>query len=56
MFSFLDQFLNPNKLEVTKLSKIVDGITALEKEVATMADDEFHAFRQGVADERGQCR
>ncbi len=43
MFSFLDQFLNPNKLEVTKLSKIVGGITALEKEVATMADDEFPA-------------
>lgn len=43
MFSFLDQFLNPNKVEVTKLSKIVDGITALEKEVATMADDEFPA-------------
>lgn len=43
MFSFLDPFLNPNKVEVSKLSKIVDGITLLEKEIASMADDEFPA-------------
>ena len=43
MFSFLDQFLNPNKVEVQKLSKVVDGITALEKEIAEYKDDDFPA-------------
>jgi len=43
MFKFLDTFLNPNKVEVEKLSKIVSGISALEPEVQKMKDDEFPA-------------
>lgn len=43
MFKFIDTFLNPNKVEVEKLRKIVDGITALEQEVMKMKDDEFPA-------------
>ncbi len=43
MFSFLDQLLNPNKVEVAKFRKIVDGINILEKDVESMKDDEFPA-------------
>ncbi len=43
MFSFLDPFLNPNKVEIEKFRKIIDGVTALEPQVSTMKDDEFPA-------------
>ena len=43
MFSFLDQFLNPNKVEIQKLRTVVDSITALEKQVQSMKDDDFPA-------------
>lgn len=41
MFSFLDPFLNPNKVEVEKLRKIVDEINLFEESVKKLKDDEF---------------
>ncbi len=41
MFSFLDPILNPNKIEVEKLKKIVASINSLEDSVKDMKDDEF---------------
>jgi preprotein translocase subunit SecA len=41
MFSFLDPILNPNKIEVEKLRKIVATINSLEDKVKDMKDDEF---------------
>ena len=43
MFSFLDPILNPNKVEIEKLKKIVENINALESEIHKMKDDEFPA-------------
>jgi len=43
MFSFLDPILNPNKIEVEKLKKIVAVINSLEPEIKKMKDDEFPA-------------
>lgn len=43
MFSFLDPILNPNKVEVEKLKKIVDIINSLEPSIKKMKDDEFPA-------------
>ncbi len=43
MFSFLDSILNPNKIELSKIQKIVDHIATLESEVSKMKDDEFPA-------------
>ncbi|HSV95073.1 MAG TPA: preprotein translocase subunit SecA [Spirochaetia bacterium] len=43
MFSFLDPILNPNKIEVEKLKKIVTIISSLEDKVKKMKDDEFPA-------------
>lgn len=43
MFSFLDPILNPNKVEVEKLRKIVAVINDLEPEIKKMKDDEFPA-------------
>lgn len=41
MLSFLDQFLNPNKIEVEKLRKIVNTINSLEPSLKELKDDEF---------------
>ncbi len=41
MFSFLDPFLNPNKIEVEKLKKIVDSINSLSDWAKGLKDDEF---------------
>lgn len=41
MFSFLDPFLNPNKVEVEKLKKIVDSINSLSDWAKGLKDDEF---------------
>jgi len=43
MFSFLDPILNPNKVEIEKLKKIVENINVLEAEIHKMKDDEFPA-------------
>jgi len=43
MFSFLDSILNPNKIEVEKLKKIVGSINGLEVQIKKMKDDEFPA-------------
>ncbi|KKS61876.1 MAG: Protein translocase subunit SecA [Candidatus Collierbacteria bacterium GW2011_GWE2_42_48] len=43
MFSFLDPILNPNKVEIEKLKKIVENINSLESEIHKMKDDEFPA-------------
>jgi preprotein translocase subunit SecA len=43
MFSFLDPILNPNKIEVVKLRKIVESINSLEDQIKKMKDDEFPA-------------
>ncbi|MFZ3069150.1 MAG: preprotein translocase subunit SecA [Microgenomates group bacterium] len=43
MFSFLDPILNPNKVEIEKLKKIVENINVLETEIHKMKDDEFPA-------------
>ena len=43
MFSFLDPILNPNKVEIEKLKKIVENINALESEIHKMKDGEFPA-------------
>lgn len=43
MFSFLDPILNPNKIEVAKLRKIVEQINSLEDGIKKMKDDEFPA-------------
>jgi preprotein translocase subunit SecA len=43
MFSFLDPILNPNKIEVAKLKKIVELVNVLEPEIKKMKDDEFPA-------------
>jgi len=43
MFSFLDPILNPNKIEVEKLKKIVETINGLEVQIKKMKDDEFPA-------------
>jgi len=43
MFSFLDSILNPNKIEVEKLKKIVSEINSLEPEVKKLKDDAFPA-------------
>lgn len=41
MFSFLDNILNPNKVELAKLQKIVDEINNLEPEIKKYKDDDF---------------
>ncbi len=41
MLAFLDPILNPNKVEVEKLRKIVSTISALEDSVKEMKDDAF---------------
>ncbi len=41
MFSFLDPILNPNRVEVEKLKKIVELINQLESDIKKMKDDEF---------------
>ena len=41
MFSFLDPILNPNKIEVEKLKKIVASINELEGWAKGLKDDEF---------------
>ena len=41
MFSFLDPILNPNRIEVEKLKKVVELINKLEPEIKKMKDDEF---------------
>lgn len=41
MISFLDNILNPNKVEVEKLRKIVDTVNSLEERVKKMKDDAF---------------
>ncbi|HCX25263.1 MAG: Protein translocase subunit SecA [Candidatus Collierbacteria bacterium GW2011_GWB1_45_35] len=41
MFAFLDSILNPNKIEVEKLKKVVSTISALEASIKNMKDDEF---------------
>src|SRR3989344_5608110 len=41
MFAFLDSILNPNKIEVEKLKKVVSTISALEDSMKNMKDDEF---------------
>ncbi len=51
MFSFLDSILNPNKIEVEKLKKIVAQINAYEPEVQKMKDDEFPAEIAQIKDE-----
>ena len=43
MFSFLDPILNPNKVEIEKLKKIVENINSLESEIHKMKDGEFPA-------------
>lgn len=43
MFSFLDPILNPNKVEVEKLKKLVVLINELEPSIKKMKDDEFPA-------------
>ncbi len=43
MFGFLDSILNPNKIEVEKLKKLVATINSLEDSVKKMKDDEFPA-------------
>jgi preprotein translocase subunit SecA len=51
MFSFLDPILNPNKIEVEKLKKIVAVINSLESDVKKMKDDEFPAEIAQIKDE-----
>lgn len=41
MFSFLDKILNPNKIELDRLGKIVKTINELEPEIKKLKDDEF---------------
>jgi preprotein translocase subunit SecA len=41
MFAFLDTILNPNKVEVEKLRKIVSTINSLEPSIKKMKDDAF---------------
>ena len=43
MFSFLDPILNPNKIEVEKLKKLVAQINSLEPEIKKLKDDAFPA-------------
>ena len=41
MFSFLDSILNPNKVEIDKIKKIVATINTLEDWAKGLKDDEF---------------
>src|SRR3989344_3109625 len=41
MFSFLDSILNPNKIEIDKIKKIVTTVNSLEDWAKGMKDDEF---------------
>ncbi|KKT49854.1 MAG: Protein translocase subunit SecA, partial [Candidatus Collierbacteria bacterium GW2011_GWB1_44_197] len=41
MFSFLDSILNPNKIEIDKIKKIVTAINSLEDWAKGLKDDEF---------------
>jgi len=43
MFSFLDPILNPNRVEVEKLKKVVELINQIEPKIKKMKDDEFPA-------------
>ena len=51
MFSFLDPILNPNKIEVAKLRKVVEIINSLEPEIQKMKDDEFPAEIAQIKDD-----
>jgi len=41
MFSFLDSILNPNKIEIDKIKKIVTTVNSLEDWAKGLKDDEF---------------
>ncbi len=51
MFSFLDSILNPNKIEVEKLKKIVASINSLENWAKDLKDDEFKPEMSQIREE-----